>query len=301
MELTPLRYFSAIAAAGHMTRAARELGVTQPALSAVVRKLEAEVGAPLLERTSKGVQLTEAGRLFLHSAQQALRAVEEGRESVRELLGLQRGVVRVGGGATAVTYLLPPVIGALRRAHPGLRFFIREAGSAGVAQAVLSGELELGVVTLPLPPGVESDLLVDPLVEDELRLIVPPGHRHAKQVGRARRAATFRWEDLRGEPVVAFAAGAAVRDLIDRAAARAGVTLDVAVEVRSIEAVKAMVGAGIGIGFVSRLALREGEGLACRDDRLSRTLALVRRRARALGPAASEFARALRARKATEK
>ena len=268
-----------------MTRAARELGVTQPALSAVMKKLEAEVGAALLHRTGRGVQLTEAGRLFLTFADESLLAAEMGKKSVRELMGLERGSVRVGGGATAITHVIPPVVSAVRRDHPGIRFYIREAGSAAVTQAVLSGELDLGIVTLPVRPEDEARLIAKKVLEDELRLIVPPGHRLAgKRV--------FEWGDLNCEPrdaVVGFEAGSAVRDVIDSAARAAGVTLDIVMELRSIASIQGMVGAGIGVGFVSRFALGKGEGLACRSGRLSRTLALIRRSDRAPSAAAAAF------------
>jgi LysR family cyn operon transcriptional activator len=292
VELTPLRYFVAIARAGHMTRAARSLGVSQPALSAVVKKLEGEVGADLLHRTGRGVELTEAGRVFLGAAEDALRRVESGVQSVRELAGLESGSIRVGGGATATTYLLPAVVSVVRRRYPGLRFYVREGGSTAVASAVLSGELDLGIVTLPLPAaaaGGAKDLLTVPLVEDELRLIVPERHALAARKG-------FRWADLAGEPVVAFEAGTAVRALIDRASGGAGVSLVVVMELRSIESIKQMVAAGIGVGFVSRFALRPGGGLSCRDERLTRRLAIVRRGDRVPSPAAAEFERELTAR-----
>lgn len=270
-----------------MTRAARTLGVSQPALSAMLRKLEAEAGIELLHRTGRGVEPTEAGRLFLQHAEEAVRGADAGLRAVRELAGLERGLIRVGGGATAITYLLPRVVSAFRKAHPGLRFFVREAGSSAVAAAVASGELDLGIVTLPLAQAVAADLLTIALVDDEFRLIVPPEHRLA---GRRQ----FRWADLAGESVVAFEAGSAVRALIDRACAQAGITLNVAMELRSIESIKQMVAARIGIGFVSRFALREGEGLACRDGRLSRELAIVRRRDRMPTPGVAEFERLLR-------
>ena len=152
MELTPLKYFRAIAQAGHMTRAARSLGVTQPALSAMLKKLEGEVGAELVDRTGRGVELTEAGRVFLRHAEESIRRAEAGVEAVRQLVGLEQGSIRIGGGATATTYLLPPVVSAVRKAHPGLRFFIREAGSHAVAAAVLSGELDLGMSPSPSSP-----------------------------------------------------------------------------------------------------------------------------------------------------
>src|SRR5216684_2841543 len=133
-----------------MTRAARELGVSQPALSAMLKKLEAEVGAELLHRTGRGVELTDAGRVFLQHAEDTLRRAEAAVESVRQLVGLERGSIRVGAGATATSYLLPPVVSAVRKKHPGLRFYVREAGSNAVAAAILSGELDLGIVTLPI-------------------------------------------------------------------------------------------------------------------------------------------------------
>ncbi|MBL9030510.1 MAG: LysR family transcriptional regulator [Phycisphaerae bacterium] len=286
MELTALRYFQAIASAGQMTRAAEALGVTQPALSAMLKKLEAEVGAPLLDRTGRGVALTEAGRIFLAHAQESLRAAAAATQAVRELMGLHAGSIRVGGGATATDYLLPPVISRVREAHPGLRFYVREAGSSAVASAVLLGELDLGIVTLPIRVPGMGDLMTIPLVEDELRLIAPPGW-NSPRTG-------FRWIDLAGVPFVAFEAGTSVRALIDASAAAAGVTPSVVMELRSIESIKQMVRAGIGVGLVSRFALGPKEGRPCRDGPIRRTLAIVRRRDRVPSPAVAEFERRLR-------
>jgi DNA-binding transcriptional LysR family regulator len=269
-----------------MTRAAEALGVTQPALSAMLRKLEGEVGAELLHRTGRGVELTDAGRTFLEHAEEALRRVDAGVGAVRELMGLERGSVRVGGGATATTYLLPRAVSGFHRRHPGVRFFVREAGSRATAQAVLSGELDVGIVTMPIDVPGGRDLLITPWVEDELRLIVPPRHRLA---GRR----SYRWAELSGEDMVGFEAGSAVRGVIDREIALRGIRLDVVMELRSIESIKSMVAAGIGVGLVSRFALAADEGLTCKDGRIARELALVRRRDRVPGAAAAAFERAL--------
>lgn len=288
VELTPLRYFRVIARTGHLTRAARTLGVTQSALSTMLKKLEAEVGAPLLHRTARGVELTEAGELFLEHAESALRSAENAVSSVRELLGLEIGSIRVGGGATATTYILPRTVGAFRKAHPGVRFLVRELGSAAVAQGVVLGELDLGIVTLPLSASI-GEVITSGLVTDEMLLIVPPGHRLAG-------ARSFRWSDLEDEPVIAFEAGSAIRDVIDGASRAAGVVLNVVMELRSIESIKQMVRAGIGVGFVSRFALRGSGGLRCRDGRLTRELALVLRGDRVPSPAVAAFERMLQER-----
>lgn len=294
MELTPLRYFIAICEARHMTRAAEGLGVSQPALSAAVRKLEAEAGAALLHRTGHGVEATDAGRIFLARARAAVREADAALEQVRQLVGLEIGSIRVGGGATATSYLLPPVVSAIRRRHPDLRFFVREAGSRAVAAGVLGAELDLGIVTEPISHPGSGELMTTGHVRDELRLIVPPGHRLD---GRR----SFRWKDLVDEPIVAFEAGTAVRGVIDQACSEAGVELMVVMELRSIESIKRMVAAGIGAGFVSRFALAKDRdsgqtaaaGLSCKDGRLERTLAVIRRRDRVPSPAVAAFEREL--------
>ncbi|MEO1584661.1 MAG: LysR family transcriptional regulator [Planctomycetota bacterium] len=288
MELTALRQFVVIAEMGHLTRAAERLGVTQPALSAMVKKLEAEVGSALLDRTGRGVALTEAGRVFVEHASASVRRADEAVASVRELVGLESGSIRVGGGATAVAHLLPGVVSEVRRSHPSLRFYVREAGSLAVAGAVISGELDLGIVTMPLAGVGVGELMSVRTVRDELLLVTPPGHRLA---GRK----TFRWSDIDGEAVVAFEAGSAVRSVIDEAASASKIALDVVMEVRSLETIRRMVGAGVGVGFVSRSALGKDStrGLTCRDGKLVRDLAVVRRRDRVLSPAAAVFERVL--------
>ncbi len=273
-----------------MTRAARALGVSQPALSTAIRKLEEEAGSPLLDRNWRGVELTAAGAAFLARAEEAVRAADSGLRAVRELAGLETGSIRVGAGATATAFLLPAVVNELRRRHAGLRFYVREAGSTAIAEAVISGELDLGIVTLPLRKADAEALLSIPLVQDELRLVtpaLPAGHALA-----GRKA--FRWKDLEGTGVIAFEAGSAVRAVIDEAAGAAGVRLNVVMELRSIEGIRRMVAAGVGVGFVSRFALKPGEGLPCAQGRLGRELAIVRRRDKLPSPAAAAFEETLR-------
>ena len=276
----------AIGDQGHMTRAAQELGVTQPALSAALRKLEEEIGTELFHRTGHGVEPTEAGRVFIEHAKTTIRAAAQAREAVRSLVGLETGSIRVGAGATATGYLLPSAIQAVRDEYPGLRFSIREAGSSVVAQGVISGELDLGIVTLPMDHPRSDEMMVVHEISDELMLIVPSGHRLE---GRK----TFRWADLEDESVIAFEAGSAVRGIIDSEATAHGVALEVVMELRSIEAIVQMVRAKIGVGFVSRHGLTESDGIRCKDGGLTRTLGVVRRRDRFLSHAAGAFERAL--------
>jgi len=278
MELTSLRQFAAIAETGHITRAAERLGITQPALSAMLKKLEAEVGAPLLDRTGRGVSLTAAGKAFLEHAQASIRHADKAVESVRELI--------IGGGATAVAHLLPSVVSSVRKAYPALKFYVREAGSRAVADAVLSGELDLGIVTMPITGPGSGDLMSVATIRDELMLIVPVDHPLCER-------STYTWSSICEDPLVLFEDGSAVRNIIDTASHSAGVTLNVVMEVRSTETIERMIEAGIGSGFISRFALGDKRGLRCRDGRLFRELAIVRRRDRMPSAASAVFEKTL--------
>lgn len=282
METTHLRAFVAIAQHGVMTRAAHELHVTQPALSAQLARLEEAVGATLFDRGARGMTLTEAGRTLLPYARETLTRLEDAQLALDELRGLERGTLWIGGGATATTYLLPPLLARFHEAHPRIRFYVREQPSRAIADAVLAGELDLGIVTLPLEVD-DARLSVEQWVDDELRLIVPDHHplRHKR---------AFAWKDLAGTPLVLFEAGSAVRAHIDASIARAEVDCEIVMELRSIESLKQMVRQGIGAAFVSEHALDTHQpGLRCRDEPIHRTLAVIYRRDRRQSPAATAF------------
>jgi DNA-binding transcriptional LysR family regulator len=272
-----------------MTRAAEALHLTQPAVSSQLARLEGELGQPLFDRTPSGMLLTRAGETFRGYVEDVFHRLDAARDAIDELAGLERGALAIGGGATATTYLLPPLLGRFHVRHPAIRLFVREQGSQNVVAAVESGELDLGVVTLPLPAGRTPRLLVEPWVDDDLRLIVPAGHA----LGKRKR---FRWKQLEGESLVLFEAGSAVRELIDGQVARAGLRVQTVMELRSIESIKQMVAQGIGAAFVSRFALAGSEhSLVCSEGPLRRELAIVRRRDRTPSAAARAFLELMRA------
>jgi DNA-binding transcriptional LysR family regulator len=188
--------------------------------------------------------------------------------------------VRIGGGATAVAFLLPAQIAAFRRQYPKVVFQLKEAGSRDTEEAVLRGDLELGVVTLPVR---SQDLVVLPWVRDRIVLVGAKGHRLTQ---RKRVAAS----DLEGETVVGFEAGTAVRRLVDRELSAASVQVEVAMELRSVAAILQMVDATQSLAFVSELALGGGRAaIPVSGLDIERQLALVWRGDRALSPASERF------------
>ena len=133
MDLLLLRSFLAVADSGSITEAAERLRVTQPALSRRLQQLEEHLGVTLVERGRKGARLTEIGRLVQGEAQGLVARYEQMRELVSSHQRLEGGTVRIGGGATAVSFILPEAIAAFQAAHPQVRFQMREAGSSEVA------------------------------------------------------------------------------------------------------------------------------------------------------------------------
>lgn len=222
--LDDLRHFLLVVEHGTLTAAARHAHLTQPALTASIQRLEAQLGARLLHRGRRGAEPTAAGAALIPSARAALAAVEEGRRAVAEVAGLHAGEVRLGGGATACTYLLPAVLARFRAAHPQIRFRMLEGTTADLLAGVEAGELDLAVVT-----GEAGD----PWRADELILVGPPGGAPPSA------------------PFVTFVRGSPVRELLERHFPDA----DVVMELGSIAAVKGNVRAGIGVALVSRAAV----------------------------------------------
>src|SRR6185436_15585146 len=120
------RHFALVSEHGTFTAAARHAHLTQPALTASIQRLEAQLGARLFDRGRAGATLTAAGAALLPRARAALAAVEEGRRAVAEVMGLAVGVVRVGAGATACTYYLPRTLAKFRARYPGVQISLRE-------------------------------------------------------------------------------------------------------------------------------------------------------------------------------
>ena len=257
MEIHQLESFLAVAELGTLTAASRRLHLTQPALSAQIKKLEEDLGARLFDRTPRGMKLNASGETFRPYARDALLTLDEGRRALGRLHGLEGGSIAIGGGATAITYLLPDILERFARSHPDVAIAVKEQGSARTHAMVLEGKLELGFVTLPLPQHHKIEVI--PWLQDTLHLISPPDA-----------PAITKLADLEGTPMVLFEEGTAIRAIIEARLRDAGVAPKVAMELRSIESIKRMVRVGVGAAFVSRFALGDQGGadrmIALEDD-----------------------------------
>lgn len=173
MELRHLRYFEAVARHSHVTRAAAELHIAQPALSKQISQLERELGITLFDRVGRSLRLTEAGEALLPYARAILAQVEEARAAMAERIGLKAGRVSIGAPPTVGSHLLPPLLAAFHQRYPGITLRLHEAGIQSLLDLLEAGLTDLAVVALP----VSDELLtVTPLLNEPLVLIVSPMH-----------------------------------------------------------------------------------------------------------------------------
>lgn len=265
------RHFLWVAELGTFTDAAKAAHISQPALSASIQKLEAELGAQLFLRNPRGAELSEAGRLLHPKAKEALAAVEAGKRAIAELLGLATGTVRIIAGATVCTYYLPEFITAFRKRYPKIQIVLCEATTSQAVLAIESGEFDLAIVC-----GDAGE----PWKKDELVLVTSPRSEFAKRTA-----------NIDDAPFITFPKGSTTHGLLLQAFPKAQVVM----ELSGISAVISNLRAGIGIALVSKRAverdLKARTLVALKDPRtpIHRTLSLVHRGTEKMPPAMRAF------------
>jgi DNA-binding transcriptional LysR family regulator len=291
VDLQKLRVFVAVAQESNVTRAARRLSLSQPALSKQLAELEESLGTLLFDRLPRGVRLTAAGQLLLGHAERIFAAERAAEAELGELVGLRGGRLSIGASTTIGSYLLPSVLGAFHRAHPAVTLELEIANTTLIQAMVADGRTDLGL-TEGVVPGEQFSFEVAHY--DQMVAIAAPDHplAHRKQV---------RIADLTHTPFIARERGSGTREVIERALAERGLQIEPAMALGSTEAVKNAVSAGAGVAIVSRLTveleLTSGRLslLELRDLSLRRELHMVQLRGRRPSPAAEAFIGFLRA------
>lgn len=281
MNLHHLRYFLTVARTGGFTPAARELHVTQPTVSNGVAELERGLGVRLFNRAGKQVDLTLEGRTLLSYGQQIddlVVAAEERVQGGRTLAGER---FQFGATDAAVIYLLPEVLKQHMRAFPEVQLSTQVAPSRYLVEDLVRNRSEFALISLPY-----EDARIDTLslVEDDMPLVVGAGHGFA---GRTRVTAAKVVE----EPLILFHADSVSRHIVDERFAEAGVAPRVVMEMRSPEAMRKLVEAGVGISFLPRMTVEESLGAGLLHEvgvsgmRFHRQIGMAWRRGRYFGAA----------------
>ena len=250
MTLDQLRIFVAVAERQHVTRAAEALNIVQSAVSAAVTGLEGRHAVKLFHRVGRGIELTEAGNVFLVEARAVLARAEAAELVLADLSGLRRGTLRVHASQTIASHWLPRYLVTFRKAYPEIAVRLAVGNTADVARAIGEGAAELGFVEGDID---EPALASVPVAQDRLVLVVPPDHPLAT-------AAALTAADLAAYPFVLREAGSGTRSAFEAALAAAGLPPDrltVALELPSNEAVLAAVEAGAGASVLSEVVVAD--------------------------------------------
>jgi DNA-binding transcriptional LysR family regulator len=294
LTLQQLEYFLGAARHGSFSAAAEELHLAQPSLSEQVRRLEAELGVTLFARLGRGVALTEAGKALRPYAEETIAAAAAARESVVAVRELRGGIATFGAWGTA-RYYGTDIVAEFCRRHPEVRVRFVGQNSSEVVQGVHDGDLEVGMVALPID---DRGLEVEPIMRDEIVYVSADPARLRRPMSIAR---------LAGAPLILSDASYGHEDPTRRhlaaLAQRVGVRIEPRIDVEHVEAALMLAARGLGDTLVARgILLALGRRLPRRlgwvpfDEPIYDTFAFVARRGAPLSPASREFRRLARER-----
>ena len=251
MNFKQLEAFLWVAELHSFTKAARQLYMSQPAISFQIKALEEDLQATLFQRGDKKVILTDAGRVLYPEAKRMLRHYQKIKAGLEDLKGLKTGHLVVGASTIPGEYILPLLIGGFKEKYPGIQITLKVAGSGQVDQWVREREIDLGITGVPSnSEGIECV----PWLEDQMVLIVPRSHRWAKSLE------VLTVFDLKNETMVLREQGSGTRRTLEKKLEKKRISLDkipCSMELGSTRSVITAVEAGLGVSIVSRCAVQE--------------------------------------------
>ena len=250
MELRHLRYFVAVAEELNFTRAAEKLGINQPPLSLQIRQLEKELGTQLLRRRTRGVELTDAGKLMLEEARIILRQVETAKTGVQRRARGESGQLIVGSAAGTYFHpLIPAIIREYGLKYPGVILAPQASHTALLVARLHAGQIDVAFIWRPV--GNSDGLTIEPLEDEDLVLVLPAGHRLSN-------SASVPLAALAKEAFVLFPRALApdAYDSIIAACRRAGFAPALGQEAPEIVSAIPFVAAGLGVAIVPRSTSR---------------------------------------------
>lgn len=238
---SPLESFLTVATTSNVSRAAKHLHLSQPAVTKQVRALEQTLGVKLLERTARGVRLTAAGELVRDYARRSAALLDECQASLAELAVGERGRITIGAGVTTSMFQLPGWLRSYRRQWPRVDLRVRTGSSREIAELVREREVDCGFVTSEIR---QRALSVRRLYSEEIVLVAAPSLQlPARPV-------------LDSVPLIMFPEHSGFRRFLERSLAAAGLHARVKMEIDSVEATKALLSIGLGAAFLPAVAVQ---------------------------------------------
>ncbi|MGI8484759.1 MAG: LysR family transcriptional regulator [Thermomicrobiales bacterium] len=285
INLNRLRLFLAVVEHGGVRKAAEAISISQPAVSQSIQALEAELGLDLLERLGRKVRPTEAGMLLAEHGRRIFAEVQEARRALDDLKGIARGHLFLGASTTIGIYVLPDALGLFHQRYPEIALSLNVANTQDILEQLLEARLDIAFVEGPVAqPGLTSV----PFLEDELVLIVAPGHALMQHAPVSR-------EDLAATPFLMRESGSGTREVVEQALAGWEIVPNVMMELGHTEAIKNAVAAGLGVSILPRMTVARDvvDGrlaiLPIAVGRILRNLLAVQRSPGFLAPATRAF------------
>ena len=267
MELDHLRAFISVTEQGSFSRAAERLFITQPAVSKRIASLESELDTHLFDRIGHTITLTEAGKALLPRARRIIMEVEDSKRAVANLTGAIAGPLHIGTSHHIGLHRLPPVLRRYTREHPQVQLNIQFMDSEEVCHAVLHGELEMGIVTLPLSPDPNLRLL--PVWHDPLVIVAHCDHpllSGKKVLAR----------DLSQYSAILPATGTFTREVLEQTLKPMAIDLNVGMSTNYLETIKMLVSVGLGWSVLPQSMLDDDVCLVPVSNlNMERTLGIV--------------------------
>lgn len=240
MELRQLEYFQMSSRLKNITRAAERLRVSQPNITVAIKKLEAELGIQLFDRSQKQLSLTPEGAVFLNRIELALRNIQDAVLEVNDYKQLQKGTIKIGIPSMIGAYLFPKIFANFQRLYPHLDIYLYEEGSMAIREQLERDELDFGIVIIS---DASPNLQLLKMSTNQIVACVPEHHELASHD-------SISLDDMTDADLIMLKEGSFLRNLILQRLKAASITPNIVLESNQIETIKGLIASDVGIAFL---------------------------------------------------
>lgn len=240
MELKQLEYFQMTSRLKNITRAAKRLSVSQPNITVAIKKLEAELGIQLFERSQKQLSLTPEGAVFLNRIEQALRNIQDAVLEVNDYKQLQKGTIKIGIPSMIGAYLFPKIFSGFQKKFSHLDVYLYEKGSMSIRESLERDELDFGIVIIS---NASPSLQLLPMSTNQVVACVPDSHPLARKN-------KFSWADINNIDLIMLKEGSFIRNMILNKLKENNIKPNIVLESNQIETIKGLISSNVGMAFL---------------------------------------------------
>ncbi|MCI6172251.1 MAG: LysR family transcriptional regulator [Selenomonas bovis] len=251
MELRQLEYFQMASRLRNITRAAERLRVSQPNITVAIKKLEAELGIQLFDRSQKQLALTPEGAVFLNRIELALRNIQDAVLEVNDYKQLQKGTIKIGIPPMMGAYLFPKIFSSFQKKYSHLDIYLHEEGSMSIREQLERDELDFGIIIIS---GASHNLQLLPMTTSQIVACVPAGSPLANKERLTK-------DDIATANVIMLKEGSFLRQTILGKLKEQSITPNIVLESNQVVTIKGLVASGVGISFLLDMVLEDAPGV----------------------------------------